>query len=331
MKILVVTNMYPTPEQPAFGTFVYSQVESLRQAGLEVDVLFINGRKNSLNYLWGLFRLWGRLLKERPDVSHAHYVFSGIIARLQPFWPVVVTYHGSELGVPGSRLEKLSRMVYPFFERVIVVSPQMKRTINNPPRTQVIPCGINFDEIRPIPLTEARRRLGLPPESPLVIWAGEQWRPEKRYYILEQAVELLKQDLPEVELVLVSGQPHQVVPIYMSACDVLALTSSHEGSPMVIKEAMACNLPIVSVDVGDVAEVIAGTEHCHLVEPTPEAVADKLRVVLSNRQRTNGRSRIDHLRSDRIAGQIIDLYQELCRPQGRGNSAEDLRGGAAHL
>jgi glycosyltransferase involved in cell wall biosynthesis len=98
----------------------------------------------------------------------------------------------------------------------------------------------------------------------------------------------------------------------MSACDVLALTSDYEGSPMVVKEAMASNLPIVSTDVGDVATVIGDTEHCHLVEPTPEAVAEKLLAVLSVRPRTDGRNKIGHLALAAIAERIIKVYRELC-------------------
>jgi len=312
VRVLVVTNMYPQPDQPAFGTFVRDQVEALRRKGIEVDVLFINGRKGRANYLWGILRFWCQLLRKRYDVIHAHYVFSGIIARLQSFFPVVVTYHGSELGVGTSHwLSRLSRAVHPFFQRVIVVSPQMKQMLNDP-KVRVIPCGVSLDDFKPIPLAKARQQLGLPQDKPLVVWVGDHRHPEKRYSMLEQAVELVKLDMPDAELVLVSGQPYQVIPVYMSACDVLALTSIYEGSPMVIKEAMACNLPIVSVDVGDVAEVISESKHCYVVEPTPEAVAEKLRVVLSDRHRTNGRSKIGHLESNFIAGQIIEVYKELC-------------------
>ena len=313
MKILAVTNMYPQPDQPAFGTFVRDQVEALRRKGVEIDVLFVDGRKSRLNYLWGIFRFWGRLFRRRYDVIHAHYVFSGIIARLQPFVPVVVTYHGSELGVDRRHwLSRLSRAVSPFFRQVIVASPRMKQVLNDP-RVHVIPCGVDLNAIKPIPLPQARQQLGLPPDKPLVVWVSDPRRPEKRYSMVERAVELVKKDLPDVELVVVSGQPHQVVPVYMSACDVLALTSAHEGSPMVIKEAMACNLPIVSVDVGDVAAVIGETEFCYIAEPTFEGVAEKLRLVLSNRQRTDGRSRIGHLESNSIADQVIEVYREMCK------------------
>jgi glycosyltransferase involved in cell wall biosynthesis len=133
--------------------------------------------------------------------------------------------------------------------------------------------------------------------------------------MLERAVELAKKDLPDTELVRVSGQPHKMVPVYMSACDVLGLTSAYEGSPMVIKEAMACNLPIVSVDVGDVSAVIDGTRHCYLVAPTPEAVAEKLCTVLLDRRRTDGRNKIGHLELGFIADRIIKAYREACRRQ----------------
>jgi glycosyltransferase involved in cell wall biosynthesis len=312
MKVLIVTNMYPTSEQPAFGTFVEDQVAALRRVGVTMDVLFINGRKGKLHYLWGVLQLWQRLLKERYDLIHAHYVFSGVIARLQFLRPVVVTYHGSELGVhPNSWLGRLSRTIYPLFNRLIVVSPWMKLSLNNPTNVRVIPCGINFEEMKPISKAEARQILGLPHDKPLVVWAGEPWRSEKRYSMIEQAVDLVRKDIPDAELILVSGRSHAVIPVYLSSCDVLALTSSYEGSPMLIKEAMACNLPIVSVDVGDVAEVIGGTEGCYLVDPTPQAVADKLRLLLSHPHRTNGRTHVAHLRSEVIAGQIIEVYREL--------------------
>jgi glycosyltransferase involved in cell wall biosynthesis len=105
-----------------------------------------------------------------------------------------------------------------------------------------------------LPREVARRQLGLPAEKPLILFAGDHWRPEKRFDLVEAAVRLVQRELPDAELVLVTKQPHDVVPIYMSACDVLVLTSDLEGSPMVVKEAMACNLPIVSVRVGDVRQ-----------------------------------------------------------------------------
>jgi glycosyltransferase involved in cell wall biosynthesis len=174
---------------------------------------------------------------------------------------------------------------------------------------------VDIDAFQPIDRQEARARLGLPPDKPLVLWAGEYWRPEKRFDLVEAAMEGVKATLPDTELVLLSKKPHDVVPLYMSACDALILTSALEGSPMVIKEAMACNLPIVSVRVGDVPEVISGTPSCTLAERDPDDLAAKLVEVLREPRRTDGRGRIAHLRHDRIAGRIIEVYRHAVRPR----------------
>ncbi|RME46650.1 MAG: glycosyltransferase family 4 protein [Caldilineae bacterium] len=318
MKILVVTNMYPNPKQPAFGTFVKDQVEDLRQHGVEVEVLFINGRQNRLNYLWGVFRFWKRVITNRYDLIHAHYALSGVIARLQWWCPVVVTYHGVEvLSIHSTHwLTNLSRWMAPFFERVIVVA-QAEKDILQRPNVVVIPCAVDLERFHPIPRQQAREQLQLPPDKPLVLWAGEPWRYQKRFELVEAAMQIVKQHCPEAELVLVSGQPHEVIPLYMNACDVLVLTSRFEGSPMVVKEAMACNLPVVSTPVGDVPDVIGGVEGCYLVPPDAEEVAQKLLQVLQRRQRTRGRDAIRHLGNKPITQRLLKLYNELCPPHQR--------------
>jgi len=316
MKILIVTNMYPCPEQPAFGTFVKDQVESLERVGINVDILFVNGRRCVLNYLWGIFRLWWMLLKKRYDIIHAHYALTGFIARLQFSCPVVVTYHGGEVKnhVP-TWLKYLALRGSKVFDRIIVVNRQEKEIINLDAKVRVIPCGVHFKAFKQIPLDEARHILGLPIGTPLILWAGEYWQYEKRFELVETSLTLLQQHCPNTKLILVSGKPHTVIPIYMSACDVLVLTSRSEGSPMVVKEAMACNLPIVSTDVGDVAEIIECVAGCYLVKPDPEDVADKLLRVLKQCQRTNGRDKVRWLDSDLIAQRIIAVYHELCPPE----------------
>ncbi|MBN2002382.1 MAG: glycosyltransferase [Anaerolineae bacterium] len=319
MRVLLVTNMYPTPDQPAFGTFIADQVAALRKAGVEMDVLLINGRKNSLNYLWGVFQFWWALLKKRYHLIHAHYAMSGFIARLQWSYPLLVTYHGAEVKdyVPVW-LRYLARRGQRIFDRVIVVSQEEKDLmVGKTDRVHIIPGGIDFDLFRIIPQEEARQQLNLPPGKPLILWAGEHWQPVKRFELVKAAVEALKDRCPDVELVLVSGQPHTVIPLYMNACDVLALTSFSEGSPTVVKEAMACNLPVVSTDVGDVAEVIGDVEGCYLIEADVNDIADKLFKVLQKRQRTRGREKIQHLAGDAIAQRVIAVYNQLCKPAQR--------------
>ena len=308
MKVLVVTNMYPTPDMPFHGTFVEEQVESLRKEGMEVDVFFVHGKKNIINYLWAFPRFWARILTHRYDIIHSHYLHVNILARSQFLHPVVITHHSGDSYVKWQR--RLSYIVSPLADRIIAVSQDTKE-VGHLKDAIVIPCGIDFELFKPAPKQESRKKLGLPPDKKLVMWAGQHFRPEKRYDIVLKSIELLKERMPDTELVLVSGKPLDSVPAYLNACDVLFLVSDKEGSPMVIKEAMACNLPVVSVPAGDVAEMISGTEGCYLCTQDPEDVAQKLELALNYGKRTNGREKIAYMEIGSISRKIISVYEEI--------------------
>jgi glycosyltransferase involved in cell wall biosynthesis len=195
-------------------------------------------------------------------------------------------------------------------KKVILVSHEMDERLKYK-KAAIIPCGINLDSFHPVPKEKAREKLNLPQDKKLILWAGQYTRPEKRFDIVKAAMALVQEKDPSVELILVTGQPHDVVPMYMSACDVLLLVSEREGSPMVVKEAMACNLPVVSVAVGDVPEVIGGTDGCYLCSQDPHDVAEKLLLSVKYTRRTNGRENIKHLDESVIAKQIVSLYKEV--------------------
>ena len=313
MRVLVVTNIYPTETMPAFGIYVYEQVQSLRRKGLDVDVLFINGKANTWNYALGAWQVLRQVRTAAYDIVHAHYVFSGILARLQFRYPLVVTFHGA--GEMAGWVGWLCRVLAPWVDAFTVTSVEHAAQLGHP-GARIVPCGIDLELFRPMPMREARQRLKLAEDKKLVLFAADL-RPEKRIDVARAAIALLQQEDASVELVVVSGRPHEEIPLFMNACDVLVLTSDYEGSPQVIKEAMACNLPIVSVDVGDVAEVIGNTEGCFLCQRTPEDVADKLRRALTWGRRTGGRSAVEHLSLDRIADRIISIYHQVLAKRGR--------------
>jgi len=108
---------------------------------------------------------------------------------------------------------------------------------------------------------------------------------------------------------VIKNTDQNIIPYYMSAADILILTSLWEGSPNVIKEAMACNCPIVSTDVGDVKEIIRKTDGCYIASYDVVDVADKVGKALSFGRRTNGRQNIKHLDNNIIADKIISLYR----------------------
>jgi len=313
MRVLVVTNMYPTEADPAFGTFVRDEVEALRRLGLQVDVLFINGKATRWNYLWGLPRLWWRLRRRRYDLVHAHYALAGLIARAQWCVPLVVTFHGAEvaLGWPA----RVSRWLRDRVDAVIVTSRRVQEDLGALDAA-VIPPGVDFERFKPGDRTAARRALGLPLDKELVLFVGRtEW--DKRLDAVQEAVRLLQAERPAVELVLVSGQPHDVVPTYMNGCDALLLISTYEGSPMVVKEALACNLPVVASDVGDVAEIIGGVEGCALCDGTPEDAARKLAQVLERGRLTNGRQAVAHLSVEESARRVASVYRRVLSEKAR--------------
>jgi glycosyltransferase involved in cell wall biosynthesis len=327
VKVLVVTNMYPTPAQPAFGVFVQDQVESLRRLGIEVDVLFMNGRRNRLNYLAGYPRLWRQLQRERYDLVHAHYIFAGLVARAQWSCPVVLTHHGPEVFLTWEA--QVCRLATRWFHSVIVVSEEMRQKLGLE-RAYVIPCGIDMKRFQPQPQAQCRVALGLPQDKQLVLWAGEHQRPEKRFELVAQAIDLLRVRRDDVELVLLSGRPHTLVPQYMNAADALVLASDAEGSPMVVKEAMACNLPVVATPAGDVREVIGGTEGCFVTSQDPAEIAAKLEAALAFGRRTDGRRAVAPLELGAISRRIIDVYRDTLAAHGRRDVALDPARGGWH-
>jgi teichuronic acid biosynthesis glycosyltransferase TuaC len=313
MKVLAVTNMYPTEDRPFYGIFIQEQIEALREEGVQIDLLYIDGSNNKLNYLWGFFRLWKRLLTHRYDLIHAHYVFSGIIARAQFLYPIVLTHHGLEVFTGWQRFP--SRIITRLVDRVIVRTREMKDKLGCS-EAYIIPAGIHLDLFKPMPQEEARNTLNLNRAKKIILFVG-QLRPEKRFDIVKEAVALAQSKDPAIDFVCVSNKPHYMVPLYMNAGDVLLLASNAEGSSNVVKEAMACNLPIVSTPVGDVAEIIGSTEGCYLCNQDPSDVAEKLGLALSFSKRTNGRDKIKHLEQGKIVKQIITLYQEVLQKKSK--------------
>jgi len=311
MRVLTVTNMWPTDEWPQFGIFVRRQVEELRKRGVEVDVLFVNGRASTANYARAFPRLWRALARRRYDLVQANYVFSGAIARAQPRVPIVLTHHGIE--VLESWQAPLAWAVSRVVDAVTVRSEEMKRRLGLP-EAEVIPSGVDLDVFRPLPQEEARRRVGLAIDRRIVLFVGES-RPEKRVDVIQAAVEILRRDDPDVELVTVVGKPPEEVAWHMAAADVLALASTNEGSPSVVKEAMACELPVVSVRVGDVPEVIAGTAGCHLAGRDPAAFARGLAAAISFGGRTNGRDAVRHLSWENVTQRLVTVYERVARPR----------------
>lgn len=330
MKVLVVTAIYPTADRPAFGSFVHTQVASLRRVGVDVDVLVLEGRRRKLIYPRGVVQLRRRIARERFDLIHAHYSFVGMVARMQRRLPVVVTYHGDD--VLGT-VDELGRQVW-FTAPVVVAGRLLAGVVDasivqtaemaerlGRPNVHVIPHEVDFDVFRPTVRDEARGLLGLERERRYVLFASPPDIPVKRYPLAQEAVARLRADC-DVELVVVHTETQDRLALYMSACDALVFPSFQEGSPNIVKQAMACNLPIVASDVGDVRTLIDGTPWCFVCEPDAAVLAARLAEIVAVRPRTDGRERVRHLDCETVARRVVGVYEHVlerarARPPGR--------------
>ena len=174
----------------------------------------------------------------------------------------------------------------------------------------VLPNGVNIDVFKPYPSSSAKEKTGICNNKRIVLFVGNPQREEKNFRLAKAAVEILKRD--DIELIPVFNIANSEIPLYLNSSDVLLLTSKYEGGVNVIKEAMACNIAIVSTDVGDVRYVIGDTDGCFITTFDKEDIAEKITKALTFGRMTNGRDRIINLGLDSrsVATKIIDIYKK---------------------
>lgn len=302
MKILIVARC----KNGQYAPFIMEQVLALRGLGVECHFFPVT-KKGLWGYLRHLNLLRRTIRSTRPDLIHAHYGLSGLLANLQRQVPVVTTYHGSDIN--DWRVRPLSRLSIRLSSFNVFVSRRTMDIISPKDKYALIPCGVNLNDYPAMDKGQARLWMNLDPERKYILFSGAFDNPVKNASLAQRAVSLVGDEPSLIEL---KGYSRSQVAALMYAVDALVMTSHTEGSPQVIKEALACGCPIVSVDVGDVAELISGLEGCFLVrEASVPAVADALKTALSFHGRTTGRERIVErgLTNDRTALKLMRIYQ----------------------
>lgn len=303
MKILIVCSRSSGKVAP----FISDQVDALNKEGVNTTYFFIE-QKGLTGYLKSRKLLLQSIKKFQPDLIHAHYGLSGLLANLQRKTPVVTTYHGSDIN--NDNVFRWSQWSIRFSSFNIFVSKKNLDKAHVKKKFALIPCGVDMHLFNPVNKEKARKNLGLNKQEKLVLFAGAFDNNVKNAKLALEVIE----HIGDCRLLELKGYSRQEVAELMSAVDVALMTSLSEGSPQFIKEAMACNCPIVSVDVGDIKEVVGETDGCFVSSYDVIELTSKLKQALNLEKRTNGRERILKLglNSKNIAKKIKEIYLEVC-------------------
>ena len=297
--------------------FIRSQGESLKKRGIALDYFTTAGRGFN-GYLKSIGMLKRHLKENKYDIIHAHYALSGWVAVLaRPRVPVIVSFMGcdvyGDVTADGKRTARLNiilaKLLQPFVRAIIVKSKGLAQYVYMNKKCRIIPNGVDFNRFKPMDKQECRTRLKLSPEEKIVLFLADPADPRKNLRLAKEAVDILND--PGITLLTPYPVDPMDVPLYLNAADVVVLTSFLEGSPNVVKEAMACNRPVVATHVGDVEEVLADTEGCFVTVFDPSDTAGKLKAALDFNSPTFGRRAIAHLDETLVADRIAAVYESV--------------------
>lgn len=291
--------------------FFDQQVETLERNGVKCTVVSVpapdDRKKRSVqDYLQFYGRVLRKCINADYDVVHANYGLTAPAAIAQPISPRILTLWGTD--VYGS-YSWVSDACASRFDAVIVMSEEMAQAIDQ--SCHVIPHGVDMERFAPRPSAQARSDVGWCPNSRHILFPYPPDRAVKNYPRAQRIVEAVNTRLEDsVELHAIHSVPHDRIPVYMNAADALLLTSNHEGSPNAVKEALACNLPVVATDVGDVQDYIADLPGAHICR-SDEALVEGLIDVLSSNRTFEGRNHARTVSRGRTDARLLEVYEEV--------------------
>jgi teichuronic acid biosynthesis glycosyltransferase TuaC len=310
MRALVVTNMYPTPERPALGSFVRDQVEALRRRD-DVEIELFAFPPGLRAYPRAARELRRRFRGQRFDVVHAHFGLTAWPAVAARLGPVVVTLHGNDLF--HKRSNRLTRAILPFTALPAAVSREFSENLPGAGvtrRVAVLPVGIDLARFRPIPRREARERLGLDPDGRYLLFPHDPSRPLKRFDRAREAA-------GETPLLTLGNVPPADVPYWINAANAVLVPSQAEGFGLSVIEALACGVPPFGTPVGIHPVALDGISGAFCAAWDRDAWRAALRPVLeADDPRVDGRARAELFSADRMAARVVAAWHDVAAPGG---------------
>ena len=310
MKVLIVCHKYLRDKNFSIQNnwaFIYEQSKSLKNFGVDIDIFMTEG-KGLLGYLRNLKPLNRKIRSNNYDLVHAHYGLCGFIAILQRRCPVIISFIGSDINLKTHRI--ISKIAMRFSAYNIFVEKKLAQIVKAKNNFSIIPFGVDLNTFYFKDKLKCRRKMNLDTTANIALFPSSASRKVKNFALANKAIQMVG----GIDIIQMGcGYTREEVNLLFNACDFLIITSFSEGSPQVVKEAMACNCPIVSTDVGDVKNIIENVRGCYLTTFDPKNVADKVEKVITLKERTNGRKKIEHLDLSIIARKIIEIYKRTKR------------------
>ena len=321
-RVLVVSNMYPSAATPLSGIFVAREVKALERAGVAIRVEPIAGTRGEFDYFAARRRVAAAIWEFRPDLVHAHFGYSQLATAFLDR-PFVVTLYGDDIngestGIGSITLKSRLGIVVTTIlgrkaRRIIVQSDAMRRRLPARLKSRAVVLGSGVDDANfsPAPVMDARQRLGIPAGDLVLAFVNSGRQPTKRLDLAQATRDELARRGRTARLLVAESVPVEEIPWYYRAADVLLMTSDLEGSPNCVKEALSCGTPVVSVEVGDVPDLLTEPARGVIVERSAEALANGVETVAARVPAQRHSWLPVHLRASTVAERLIHLYREV--------------------
>ena len=305
--------MYPDENRIHFGIFIKEQIEFyVKKYHIQYEVLLVDGKKSKFNYIKSIFKINYSIYKNKYDLIHVHFGLSGMFLFFNPFIkiPVVVTLHGSDIQSYVQKeglMQKITKKVVSRSDRTIILNDHMSIILEKYKHKLVkIPCGIDTTLFNTY-------RNNLDNESFVIGFPANRSRKVKNFPFFEKIIKILKSQGQRIKVIEFDGFTREEVVVNLCKLDCLLMTSFSEGSPQIIKEALACNVPIVSTNVGDVQLLLADVKNCSVINSfDTNLFVDKIKHLIylnPSERNTNGLIKIKQLGLDQNT--IVSILHEL--------------------
>jgi glycosyltransferase involved in cell wall biosynthesis len=312
MNVLTVCREVPqnlTIHKFPVAEFIFEQNLALEKYGVKYDYYLIK-KGGVIGYVKEVYNFHSYLKSKHYnyDIIHAHGGHVGSLVNTQRIIPVVATYHGSDINYFLNRFVSFISLI--FSKQNIFVSEKIFKKVKNYTSGTIIPCGVDLILFKPLDKAECRSELGFNESEKIVLFAGRRERKVKNFDLARKATDISSAD----RLIELKGFNRPQVAKLINACDCVLLTSKSEGSPMIIKEALACGCPIVSVDVGDIKELSDGVDGVFISGFDFKILAENIDKALKFSY-SSFSHKLSYIDNTIIAQKILNIYKKIAYKQ----------------